>query len=378
MRLLVLSEGNPEDPSASGSGTPKSVIDGFRARGDTVTGADVELYGLKKAACAFATWSPRRGRWRAKYRLLAPAFGLRSRNAVSHARAARENADLILQYGGTFNPGRSGVPYFLYCDSNTKLSAREPHSWGAALSKQQLDQAIALQADTYRAAAGIFAFSDYVRNSFVSDFGIPAERVHTVYAGPNFDPSRIEKPASRGSEGPPTILFVGREFQRKGGETLLDAFRLVRERVPDARLLIVGPADQVCDMPGVEQLGYLRKSVPSEAARLESAYRSANVFCLPTRHEPFGIVVLEAMFHGLPVVASRIWAIPEMVSDGKTGYTVPPLDAAGFADRLAELLTNSERALALGTAGRNRAIEQFTWSSVVDRMARQMTSHVKP
>ncbi len=376
LRVLFLAEGDAEDPSASGSGTPTSVVNHLRLLGARVDTADVEVYGARKALALLGTWSPHRKRWVAKYHLSPIPYSLRSSRAESATRVQRP--DVTLQYGGTFGvPAGLGVPSFLYCDSHTLLSRSEAKSWGAQMTAAQLDAAVAEQRRVYESAAGIFTFSEYVRQSFLRDYTLSPARVITVHAGPNFDPASVAAPTARDATHVPTILFVGREFDRKGGPVLLDAFRRVRAAVPDAKLLIAGPKTLDVQEPGVEFLGYLRKSEAAEAARLAAAFANADVFSLPTRHEPFGIVVLEAMFNGLPVVATDIWAIPEMVVEGETGFTVSRDDEVTLADRLVRLLTQPDLARRLGDAGRVRAHEHFTWNKVAETMLRVMTASVK-
>lgn len=376
LRVLFLAEGDAEDPSASGSGTPTSVINHLRLLGAKVDTADVEVYGARKAFALLGTWSPKRKRWVAKYHLSPIPYSLRSARAESATRAQRP--DVTLQYGGTFGvPAAVGVPSFLYCDSHTLLSRSEAKSWGAQMTPSQLDAAVAEQQRVYESAAGIFTFSEYVRQSFLRDYKLSPERVITVHAGPNFDPASIAPAKARAATHVPTVLFVGREFDRKGGPVLLEAFRRVRTAVPNAKLLIAGPKTLDVQEPGVEFLGYLRKSEPAEASRLAAAFADADVFSLPTRHEPFGIVVLEAMFNGLPVVATDIWAIPEMVIEGETGFTVSRDDAAALAERLVRLLTQPDLARRLGDAGRVRAYEHFTWNKVAETMLRVMTASAK-
>jgi glycosyltransferase involved in cell wall biosynthesis len=164
------------------------------------------------------------------------------------------------------------------------------------------------------------------------------------------------------------VLFVGKQFERKGGPLLLEAFRRVRTRFPDARLVIVGPTTPPASEPGVEWRGNLDKNKPEEWARMAAAYHEADVFCLPSLFEPFGIVILEAMFFGLPCVGTAAWAIPEMIVDGETGYTVPRDDVGALADRLSELLADPPRAHRMGLAGRRRAEERFSWEAVAARM----------
>ena len=230
-----------------------------------------------RALAAGITFSPTRKRWSVKYHLGAAPFRLRSRNAESAVRQRKPMLDAIIQYGATFSARAAGVPYFLYCDSNVHISRDDPHAWAAQLGPAEVDAAVAREQTVYDGAAGIFTFSDRVRASFVGDLRIPGDRVETVYAGPNFDPALIPPMSAQGARAP-NILFVGREFQRKGGDVLLAAFAEVRREIPDATLTIIGPRDLTLSIPGVEVLGFLRKDDPAEYTQLLDAYARARAF----------------------------------------------------------------------------------------------------
>jgi len=116
------------------------------------------------------------------------------------------------------------------------------HSDAVSLTARELGQVAQRELEIYRGAAGIFTLSERLRRSFVEDFDLPSSRVHAVHAGPNFDVTRIPRDTTRDDPShAPTILFVGRQFHRKGGDLLVEAFRRVRERIPEARLMIAGP-----------------------------------------------------------------------------------------------------------------------------------------
>jgi glycosyltransferase involved in cell wall biosynthesis len=121
--------------------------------------------------------------------------------------------------------------------------------------------------------------------------------------------------------------------------------------------------------PGVECLGVLDRNRPDDAAVLAGAYAAADVFALPTRFEPIGIAFVEAMHFGLPCVGPRAWAVPEIIDDGATGFTVPIDDVEALADRLLRLLRAPHLARAMGAAGRVKAQQCFTWPRVVERMS---------
>ena len=156
------------------------------------------------------------------------------------------------------------------------------------------------------------------------------------------------------------ILFVGLDWQRKGGPDLVEAFKLVRERCPEAKLTIVG-ANPGLQIPGCEVAG----KVPPEA--LDRYYQEASVFCLPTYLEPFGIVFIEAMTAHLPIVATRVGAIPDFVEEGKNGYLVEPGDIPGLANALLQLLKNPEQCRSFGEYGFRLTQERYSWEAVGEK-----------
>jgi glycosyltransferase involved in cell wall biosynthesis len=260
----------------------------------------------------------------------------------------------------------------LFCDSNIRL-ARDAASSGYGeavdLSGRELGDVEAREAAVYQGASAIFTLSEHTRASFVRDFGAPPAKVAAVYAGPNFDVSRVPDVSRQDSVSPPTVLFVGRQFERKGGDVLLAAFRRVRRSIPEAELVIVGPSQVAVPDAGVRCLGFLDKDRPGDWERLAAAYRSADVFCLPTRFEAFGIVFIEAMHFGLPCIGTQVWAVPEIIADGETGFVVPPDDPEALAGRLTLLLSDRALARKMGQVARARARRLFTWQAAVGRIA---------
>jgi alpha-maltose-1-phosphate synthase len=381
MRILFLCEGNAEAWD-SWSGISKSLVDHLRSAGHTVHVGDVDLYGSDRWAAAASTVSVDRRRWATRYHLTAVPFRLRSRQARRHTAARRNQIDVILQVGSTFDSrGPEGIPYVLCCDSNIAV-AQQGQSTGfsdaAALAPAELESIHRREADIYRGAAFIFPLSERLRRSFIDDFRIPPERVVATYAGPNMDLQSIQAATpSRHQIGPPTILFVGRQFHRKGGDVLVESFRRVRVRVPDAKLVIAGQPPGFVQGPGITCLGDLDKNSPAGWAALAAAYTSADIFALPTRFEPFGIAFVEAMHFGLPCIGPRAWAVPEIIVDGETGYTVPVDDVTVLADRLLQLLGSRALAAAMGAAGRDRARQLFTWPRAIERMVNVMTPLVR-
>lgn len=201
---------------------------------------------------------------------------------------------------------------------------------------------------------------------FTGDFKIIPNGVDTE----RFSPHVARLPALE--DGRPKILFVGRADPRKGLPLLLDAFPVVRARVPGARLIVVGArADEVADQFGaldeatraaVSFEGYV---APGDMGRY---YASCDVFCSPaTGQESQGIVLLEAMAAGRPPIAFSIPGYRDVVSHGVDGWLVDSVGAGPLADGLVELLKDPTLVGHLGEAGRKTAL-RYSWPSVVERI----------
>lgn len=370
MNILLLCEGNAETRD-SWSGVSKSVLEHLRAAGHTVIPGDVDLYGFERMAVAARTPARSRRRWWVRYHLDVPGFRARSAHAYERLQALGGDVDVILQVGATFRvPDTGDIPLVLYCDSSIEL-ARAGRSSGyseaAVLDEAEMNAIRHREATVYRDARYIFTMSELLRRSFIDDFGIPPDRLVTVHCGPNV-PLEDVTPARPAQQETPTILFVGRDFERKGGDLLLQAFPQVRHRLPGARLRIVGANTEHVPVDGVDWLGFQSRDTAEGRAAMDTAYRTATVFCVPTRFDPFGTSFIEAMGYGLPCIGPNAWAVPEMISHEKTGLLVPPEDAEALADALVRLLSQPEAAGRMGEAGRRQALAEFSWPKLIDRM----------
>jgi glycosyltransferase involved in cell wall biosynthesis len=156
----------------------------------------------------------------------------------------------------------------------------------------------------------------------------------------------------------------------------VDAFTRVQSEIPDARLRIIGerPPEAVLSTPGVTYEGRLDKSNPTELQRLQAVLASAFALVHPTIKDATPQVIVEANYHGCPVVAPRSFGIPEMVIDGITGcLTTSPPSADDVAERMRWLCRHPEEYRQMRVASRTRALERFTWEQVGDRIAAELT-----
>ncbi|HLK43870.1 MAG TPA: glycosyltransferase family 4 protein, partial [Thermoleophilia bacterium] len=171
----------------------------------------------------------------------------------------------------------------------------------------------------------------------------------------------------------PAICFIGRFDPRNGLETMIEAFRLLhRERSGGVFLDVVGDGPlrprferQVGEelAPFVHFAGRLNRSRPNHLV-------SADVFCTPCNRASFGMVLLEAMSCGVPVVASRISGFQLLMQHGRQGLLVHPADSAErFAAALGELLDDPARLARMGAEGRRTALEHYSWPTVAGKLA---------
>jgi glycosyltransferase involved in cell wall biosynthesis len=228
--------------------------------------------------------------------------------------------------------------------------------------------------------AHFHAITEAVKVSAVRTLGVPAERITVIERGR--DAARlgrrtVERRAQiRASLGVPddrlVVLNVGRQEFQKGQEVLLRAMTDVVRRHPDALLLVAGrrgnasaELDQLHSTLGLgDQVRFLghREDVPELLA-------GADVFTFPSLYEGLGGALIEAMALELPIVASDVPAIREVLGDATAGVLVPPGDAPALATELGGLLDDPDRRRALGAAARRRFEERFTLPKSAARMA---------
>ncbi len=204
----------------------------------------------------------------------------------------------------------------------------------------------------------------------------PPARTRVIYGG--VDPDRYYPDPSTDRQG---VLFVGRITPHKGVD------RLIRALPPGAHLTIAGSAGHDPQLPEREYPSLLRSLAvsrdvsfvtPAPDEMLPSLYRQAAVFVLPSVHhtvygreipvsELLGLVVLEAMASGTPVVCSRLGGLPEIVQHGVTGFLVDPGNVEELRERLSEVLGDTGLARRMGRNARELVLERFTWRACAER-----------
>lgn len=208
----------------------------------------------------------------------------------------------------------------------------------------------------------VVACSEAVRHFLVQDCGYRSGRVTTILNGWS------GTPLPRSPSGRFTIVCVGNMRPAKGHDVLVEAFAALREHVPQAHLVLVGDGPLRTNVEQQVRARGLQRAVEFTGA-VDDVWphlADAHVAALPSHNETFGIAALEAMAAGLPVVATRVGGLPEVVVDRVTGRLVPPNDPLGLADAIGWFYSNPDEGDRMGRAGAERA-SQMTMRNMVDR-----------
>lgn len=231
---------------------------------------------------------------------------------------------------------------------------------------------------------------------------LPHVNSQTIYNGADtrhFTVSNVERRKAQ-TKDIKQLLFVGRISPEKGIHVLIDAFNKVVSRYPQVQLKLVGSENALVpwytldrEDPQIQNLlpyyqgnyrSHLQDGLTSNAANsvfflgkvphfeLFEYYQQADIFIFPSVwNEAFGMPIIEAMSMGLPVIATRGGAFPELVEEGKTGLLVERGDADALAEAILRLLLDDNQRLAMAEAGRRRAVEKFDWDRQAEKLLHQ-------
>jgi alpha-maltose-1-phosphate synthase len=265
-----------------------------------------------------------------------------------------------------------GIPHVMTMHSLEPLRPWKAEQLGGGYALSSWAERVAATS-----AAAVIAVSEGMRADIAAAYpSIPRERIHVIRNGidtSEYAPDPGTDVLGKHGVDParPYVIFVGRITRQKGVPVLLRAAAALDESAQ--LVLCAGAADtpelaaEVSTLVAGLQASrsgvvWIHEMLPK--AEIIQLLTHAAVFVCPSVYEPLGIVNLEAMACGTAVVGSRVGGIPEVVADGVTGLLVPPDDPASLAIALNELLRDPDRAVAMGQAGRERAVKEFSWETV--------------
>jgi glycosyltransferase involved in cell wall biosynthesis len=219
-----------------------------------------------------------------------------------------------------------------------------------------------------RRADRVIVTSEHSRRVATAAYGLDPERLGVVPEGIDLESWSARSPEPPRTGGSPSIVSVARQYRRKNTAVLIRAMAIARQSIPDVRLRIVGDGPELQRLRALVRSLNLGDTVAFVGSvggihEIRSELFRADVFCLPSLQEGFGIVFLEAMAAGLPIVAANCAAVPETAPHGEVSLLVQPHDVEGLADALVRLLKDEALRARLAAAGAVRW-RRFAWREV--------------
>jgi glycosyltransferase involved in cell wall biosynthesis len=368
LRLGIIADGDPRDQSTN-SGVARALQESLAAREGVEVSAlySGELRAALNALVRVLSFRPHRREWQIQswWGRARPLIRSLKRSALIYQ--GRRGFDVLLHVRNFYYPTRH--PYAVFIDTTLSIRARDWPEPG--VSSKVYDRLIRVERRFYLKALRVFTASDYVAREVSRTYGVPAARVTVAGAGPiirSTESTRISGPlAGR----PLRVLFVGRDFERKGGDVLLAALEIAG-RTASFSLDIVGCSPDV--PPPLASVVRVHGDV-LDAEMVARMYREADVFCLPARFEPFGIAAIEAMMHGLPCVVTDVGVLGDLMRASGAGLVVTTGDTMGLARALMVVHSDAVRAEMARRARENGLA--YSWDRVAAVIALNLSKDLE-
>jgi glycosyltransferase involved in cell wall biosynthesis len=215
--------------------------------------------------------------------------------------------------------------------------------------------------------------SDWAAQSAIHDYHANPDRVHVVPFGANIDTVPAETALQqRSAANPCRLLFIGKDWQRKGGFIAYDAFLALLEQGLAVELTMLGsvpPKDQPIHHANLSIIPYLDKNIPKQRRQFEQLLLQSHFLLFPTRADCSPIAICEANAYGLPVVAAQVGGIPSLITPGQNGYTLP-LEATGadYARLIADVVASPEHYHGLSQQARQEYDQRLNWDAWASRI----------
>lgn len=222
--------------------------------------------------------------------------------------------------------------------------------------KQRAD----LQLKFYQDCNCILTMGKWLQKYLISTNLIDTKKIHHVGGGINIDKNKIDYSFKESNK----ILFIGKDFERKAGPLVVEAFDFLQKKInKNAELYIIGPKTISIDFhnENIHFIGELKSD------QLPYYYNLCDIFCMPSYFEAYGLVFIEALTFGLPCIGRKAFEMPYFIEDGITGYLIENDSIENLANKMNDLLINKEIKSNVKSL-KERYIEEYCWSTVADRI----------
>ncbi len=284
-----------------------------------------------------------------------------------------KNANMVM-----FCPGHSfpvSNNQILYQDSSvcghflfTEMAKRnmwETNIWNHTDSNENLEILLKDEKKNFENARQVFFMGNWITQEAKKYYPDFSYKFHSVGGGIN---TSILKFISSESREKNKILFVGKEFYRKGGDLVVKAFEHLKKKRSDLELIIVGPSENPLKktIDGIHFIG----RVPFEDVAFYMS--KSDVFCMPSRYEAYGLVFIEALIAGIPCVGRNAWEMPYFIEDGITGRLIDSDNIEDLANAIDSVLDDETMSKNIQSK-KEYYIQKYNWDSVADSIYNIMT-----
>lgn len=238
----------------------------------------------------------------------------------------------------------------------------------ASISTASINKRYQIQNKYYKDCKGIFTMGKWLEKDLIERCGLPEDKVHHVGGGINLDYKLI----SPGIKGNNKILFVGRDFKRKGGYIVYEAFKILKNKIPNVELHIAGPNQNPINNP-VDGYFYYGDS---DHNKLSELFNMCDIFCMPSYFEAYGLVFIEALVYGLPCIGRNAYEMPYFIKDNENGLLLNNDNPNELAQLMGKLLLDDEIKRNV-ISNRDYYIKEYSWDSVAQRIYNVITSDNK-
>ncbi|MBW4526554.1 MAG: glycosyltransferase family 4 protein [Phormidium tanganyikae FI6-MK23] len=284
------------------------------------------------------------------------AFVLKSQRAERQIQHLNQQPDLIFQLFGTYSPvwKNCTIPYVMLLDYTTALAEKNWSAWATFLNARSREAWFECERLAYAKAKHIFSMSHVVKASLIQDYDVPDHKVTVVGSSGDFQ----QPYAGDKTFGSRQILFNGSDFERKGGALVLEAFRQVKQAIPEAKLVVIGKKLSI-EESGIENPGHI-----ASRSELHRLFLQSDLVVAPADCDPFPTFLMEAMNYGIPCVVSDHDGMPEIVDHKVDGIVLNSLTAEQLANYLIDLLNHPDVLVSMSQAARLKVKTKLNWSTI--------------
>lgn len=275
--------------------------------------------------------------------------------------------DALIQFGDVIDDS-CGTPTYLYIDMSADamvhLMKSDPSTFSVSgrqvCSAKTLIKRASIQNKYFENCSGVFTMGQWMADDLIHRQGIAYEKVHHVGGGVNVDISQVDYSQKKGNK----FLFVGRDFIRKNGPLVYQAFRLLHQKHPEWELHIAGPKSNPYPNDSTDQFFF---HGDCEGKSLATLYNLCDVFVMPSRFEAYGLVFIEALTYGLPCIGRKAYEMPYFIQDGVTGRLLEDQEPQSLALLMEEVMTNHDYFTNV-RGQRDYYTREYSWDCVVSRI----------